>query len=255
MAALTVTAAITEILLLWGIENPAAAASSSTARAYNDLNRALQLLWANAENLNYFNQATIQATLLANVASLTLPTNIQEIIGPVRLDSTKQPMQPIATRFEAENYAAVYLGGQAPGAVPLAYYLQTEFNTTTDAAEALALTLFPVPPPTMNTVIDLDVVTNAPSYGPSDFTAGTNIPIPHQYGESILLPLCRHAGMSHYLFLEAESRGVMIEAEYREAKRLLGIVEPDVDEVRPEVKVSDFVEFKPIPPLSQRKKA
>lgn len=230
--ALNVKQAITDIMLLWGIENPDASASATRARAMLDLNKSVQLLWANAEKLDYFNQQPITQTLVANTASLVLESGIQNIIGPVRIAATGAVLNPIKTRDDLENFGPYYLGQDTvlQGA-PFAYYLQRSFQSD---ADCLALSIFPVPVPLINTAIKLDVVMDCPSYTYTDYCNSTVIPVPHAYGELILLPLMRHSAMSHSLFC-VPTRAPLIEAEYVEARKALGLVAPEVDEIQPEM--------------------
>lgn len=229
---ITVTQVITDMMLLWGIEDPNVSASASRARCFLDLNRAVQMLWANAAKLDYFSQTTITKTLTANTESLVFDETIQKIEGPVRLASTKAPLNPIRTRFELENYAPVYMGlSSVPNGTPLAYYLQREYQ---NEASSVLLSLYPVPIPAVDTDILLDIILEAPGdYTTDDFDGATVIPIPHAYGESILIPLCRHAAMSHFLFC-VPTRAPMIEAEYSRAMLALGLVAPEVDEISKE---------------------
>jgi hypothetical protein len=222
-------------MLLWGIEKPDSSASATRARAMIDLNGALELLWANAEQLDYFNQTTIEVTLPGNTESLALEAGIQKIIGPVRLASGQQ-LNPVATRYEAENFGPIYVGVPSlPNGPPIAYYLQRQFQSE---ADSIALTIFPLPIPAVATPIKLDVVMDCPSYTYDDYCAGTVIPIPHEYGESILIPLARHSAMSHSLFV-VPARAPMIEAQYLEARKLLGLVAPEETEVAKKTNVPD----------------
>lgn len=228
---LTVKQGITEIMLLWGIENPDVSASASRARAMLDLNRSVQMLWNNAEKLDYFNQSTLVTTFTAGSPTITLESGIQNIIGPVRLTSG-QTLNPLKTRYEVENYGPIYLGVASPlsEGPPVAYYLERLFQSE---ADCMVLNLYPVPIPSVDTNVKMDVVMDCPSYTYDDYCAETVIPVPHAYAESILLPILRHAGMSHSLFC-VPTRAAMIEAEYVEARKALGLAAPEVDEIQPD---------------------
>lgn len=228
---LTVTQGITEIMLLWGIEQPDVSAPATRARAMIDLNRSVQMLWANSEKLDYFNQSTVSATLTATSESISLDGSIQNVIGPVRITATGVVINPLKTRFEAQNYARIYLGQDSIAeGIPLAYYLERTFQSD---ADSMALSLFPVPIPLVDTPISLDVIMDAPSYSYTDYCDNTVIPVPHAYAESILVPLLRHAAMSHFLFV-AKDLATQIEEQYIEARKALGLNAPEVDEIQPE---------------------
>jgi hypothetical protein len=232
---ITVAQVINDIFLLWGIEDPNASSTGSRDRAMNDLNRAAQTLWANAEQLDYFNQEPISVTLLANTDSIQLPDDLQEVLGPVRR-SDKVPLQPLRTRHEWENYARLYYGQESlAAALPLAYYLERKFVASPGEGEStLQFRLFAVPQAASDAPLTVDVVKNAPVYAWTDYCNGTTIPIPHDYGATLLIPLARHSAMSYHLFLRPE-RAPLIEADYQQARQVLGLAAPEVAEVRKEV--------------------
>lgn len=233
MAQITVPQVIAAIMLEWGVENPDASSPAMRARAMSDLNRAVELIWANAERLDYFNQTTINLTVPANTGTVALPAGIQDVIGPVRRQADLVPLNPIKERFEYENYSRVYCGQDSLAAGPLiAYYLLRQFQS---APDAINMSLCPVPQAAAETVVLIDIVSDAPSYSyASDYCSNTVIPIPHAYGAAILIPIARHNAMSSYFFIKPE-RAPMLEAEYQSAMRELGIVVPDIKENDPPV--------------------
>lgn len=238
--ATTVRTVIQDIMSLWGIENPDASIQDSRTRAMSDLNKSVQMIWQNPEKLNYFNKVTITVTILANTSSIVL-TDIQNVVGPVRDADTFLPLQAIDQKSEYENYGPLYYGEALPAGPPTAYYLDSQ-GAAPDA-DALALTLRVVPTPLVDTDIILDVIPLAPAYTWADYCAGsavgTPIPIPHVYGETLLLPIARRAAMSYFLFFKDE-RVPILEEDYRQAREQLGYGAPDIDEITPEPK--------PIPP-------
>jgi hypothetical protein len=230
---MTVTQVINDILSLWGIESGGTGTlPDAQTRALNDLNTAIQMIWQNPEKLSYFARSEINVTVLANTGSIAL-TGIQNVLGPVRITSSLQPLDPIRTRDEYENYAARYFEGVLPPGPPVAYYLDREFQNDEDS---ISMTLRVVPQPTVNTNITLDVVAPAPEYAWSDYTAGsgvgTTIPLSHGYGESLLLPIARKSATTYYLFFKPE-RATAIEEQYILARQMLGLGSPEVQEVKP----------------------
>lgn len=233
--AVTVNSVIKDIFSLWGIENPDASVQDARNRAMNDLNAAVQMVWQNPEKLNYFSRDTITVTVEANTGSIAIPPE-QNLLGPVRLPSTLQALDPIDTKYEFENYATLYFDDSLPPGPPVAYYLDREGQSGPDA---VSLTLKVVPEPTEDTDIELDVITVAPAYTWTDYCAGsatgTPIPLPHGYGESLLLPIARKSASSYFLFFKEERR-TSIEEDYQRARLMLGIAAPEIEEAKPDVK-------------------
>ena len=231
---MTVVQAINDLFSLWGMDGNANTGilPDAQTRAVNDLNTAVQMIWQNPEKLTYFARSEINATVQANTGSIAL-TGIQNVLGPVRITSTLQPLDPIRTRYEYENYAELYYNGVLPAGPPVAYYLDREIQA---GADSVSLTLRVVPQPTVNTEITLDVVAPAPEYTWNDYTAGsgvgTTIPLAHAYGESLLMPLARKSATTYYLFFKPE-RLTQIEEQYVLARQMLGLGSPEVEEVRP----------------------
>ena len=126
---------------------------------------------------------------------------------------------------EVENYDIYYGGGLTHAASSgeiAAYFVERTSQTGSDPAKA---TVHVAPTPSANTHVLLDVVKEAPRYTWTDYKNCTALPIPHQYVESLLLPLCRFKASSYRLFVNSGDKDSIIQ-EYRMAMNQLGLNDP-----------------------------
>lgn len=219
--ALGVCDVIREILLMWGIESPCNAPGWARRRAINDLNTALQVVWNQARDRDYWTRATETITLASGVASQVLDDDIQNVIGPARLSATRQPLSPISSRGELDQFADLFLDGTTPAA-PVAYFIERTNQTGNDPARC---TIHVTPAPTASTDVLLDIVREAPRFREDDIDSCPRIPIPHRYIESLLMPVARYHAMSCHLFIMPE-RKPQIDAEYAAAMALMDNANP-----------------------------
>lgn len=210
-----------EILMMWGIESPCKAPDYARRRAMNDLNNAMQVVWNQAQDRDYWTRATETITLAGGVSSQILDDDIQNIIGPARVQSTLQPLSPIGTRGELDQFADLFLDSAAADG-PVAYFIERTNQTGNDPARC---TFHVTPAPTASTAFLLDIVREAPRFRDDDIDSCPRIPIPHRYIESLLLPVARYYAMSSHLFVFPE-RKEQIEAEYAAAMGLMDNANP-----------------------------
>ncbi len=241
--AFTVQTVIKDIMSLWGIENPDASIPDARNRAMSDLNKAVQMLWQNPEKLGYFSRKTESLTISAGNDYVAV-TGIQNICGPIRRGVDNVPLFRVMDRSEFERFPVYYLGvdALADDDLTIACYLDEQASVEADSLADMKILV--LPKPIGDVVIKVDWLPNAPTYTWTDYCAddgGTVIPIPHGYGESLLLPIARKSAMSYFLFFK-EERVPLIENEYQTARAMLGLADPEMDEGKPEPK--------PVPPLN-----
>ncbi|MDR1191263.1 MAG: hypothetical protein LBK60_06320 [Verrucomicrobiales bacterium] len=228
---LTVSEVVNEILLLWGVEDPGMSVEVLRTRAVRDLNAATQLLWSRAERLDYFNRVTLTVSFPAGVNAVTLPQNIQQVLGPARLADNAQPLTLLSRRADYDGYGVLYLGltdNGVPDGVPAAWFVERHNQPEPDNAK---VTLLVTPAPLTVTAVLLDVADECPRYRWADYCAGTAVQIPHQYVESILLPVCRHSAMTCQYFTQLDRKDA-IEADYQSALTVLGLVDTQPRETK-----------------------
>jgi hypothetical protein len=182
-------------------------------------------MWTNAEGRDYWSNETITLTLLDGQDSFILPDSVQNVVGPCRRASNKRPLAPVRSIGELESFSALYLEGMA-SAEPLAYHVERMKQTATDPAKVVLR----VTPPVDGDSVDLllEVVKECPRFTVDDLQSCPLIPIPHQYAETLLIPLIRYNACSYYLFKpKNEAQKEFIEREYKQARITLGLTDPN----------------------------
>lgn len=221
---MNVTQAIDAIYEVFGIPNNASAPEIMRRRIFNDLNSALQLIWAKGHRLlDYYTRQTITATITANSNNVVLSDSVSAVLGPVNRVSDKVGLRPIRTRGEYDSFASIYAGSLTAltGAPPQAYFADQE-RPTPDSADSTKITLFVVPSPTTNTSLSLEVSIKAPAFTTNDYTNSTVIPMPHNYAETLLLPIARYLSSSSLFFADkSKQREPLLKAEYDRALKTL----------------------------------
>lgn len=217
---LTVCDVLRDIMMCWGMEQPCAAPEMAKISALNVLNNAMQVLWNQAKDRNYWTQSTITVAFNTGVTDSVLTNEIQNVVGPARL-STGELLVPLANISEAENFADAFVeDGTNNG--PVSYYIERNNQAGADPAKC---TMIISPAPTQNITVRLDVVTEAPRYFITDFVACPLCPIPHKYVESLLMPVCRYLASHSHLFIQRERQEV-IQNDYMQAAKLLDVADP-----------------------------
>lgn len=218
----------TQIYNLWGIEVKTARDTDfARPRVLEIINGALQLIYAQARVLDYFNRQT--ATLsFDDVASMALPEDFQTLLGPVRFADTKQPLKAATTLAELEQFVDIHCGGVAPDG-PRLYYIDARAAAGTNSS---ASRLHLAPAPTGDAIsIEVDYAVQAPRYETDDLLSNVRVPLPQGYAETILLPICKHMAASDGLFRKEPLRQ-SIAADYSRAMQVLGLVEPEKTSTR-----------------------
>ena len=212
---------VEEILAMWGILCLKTAPDYARDRAINDLNSALQTVWNQAENRDYWSKETLTLTLATAVASQDLANDVQNVTGNCRLSTSKRTLIPIGSLGELETFTDLYLEGDTVSE-PIGYHIERKAQAANDPVKCV---FHVAPAPTVETAFLIEVVKEAPRFSPVDLVACTLLPIPHRYVETLLLPIARYRATSYYLFDSAANKSV-IEAEYSEARVALGMADP-----------------------------
>lgn len=210
-----------EVLLVWGLQGKCAAPEFALSRAINDINAAIQTIWNQAPDRNYWTSSTITITFADGEFEKTLDDDIQNVTGPCRLESNNRTLATVGTIGEIETFVDTYLDG-VPGSTPLAYHVNRQRQAEGDPAKC---TLIIAPPASGSTDILLEVVKEAPRYLLSDLNSCPIIPIPHKYVETLLIPIARYLATSFFMFTNKDAKPA-IDEDYLMARKALGIADP-----------------------------
>lgn len=224
-----------DIISLWGVHCRKNAPSFVIARALADINAAVQTVWNQADERSYWSASTVSITLkhgtdtavdawtleTTSVNSVTLSDDIQNVVGPCRIASTKRPLVPLDTIGELESFADFYLDGET-ATEPLAYHI----DRSNQAGEEPVKCVFRcTPDATAEITLHLDVVMQPPRYTTDDLLSCPLFQIPHQYVETLLLPIARYRASSFEMFV-AKDQKESIDRDYLMAMNALGLADP-----------------------------
>lgn len=186
---LTVVQCRNDLLSKLGIEDASLAPALALQDVLVAINGALQELQRAGQA--FFTRDSITVTIGAGTALYTLPSTIQSVIGPARLNDVT-PLRGLNSRGELDQFARVFLNETGVGAstgVPMAYYVDT--RRTGVAGDIVRSNLYLAPAPLAAGTVVIDVVNDAPNYVVDDLDATTEIPVAQAYTESVFLPIAR----------------------------------------------------------------
>jgi hypothetical protein len=170
-------------------------AATSPALAWQDIvvaiNGAMQQLGTAGQD--FFTRQEITLTLAVGTAIYNVPVATQSIIGPVRWNNLK-PLRALTSEGEYDQFARIFQGATAYGVGadgdPIAYFVKYLRSGTSGDVCAITIRLAPAPSAPPGTLV-AEVVNDAPSYGISDLTSSTVLPVAQNYTESVFLPIAR----------------------------------------------------------------
>lgn len=222
---MTVTTAIDSMYEVFGLPGNAAAPDIMKRRIFSGLNEAMQILWAKGHRLlDFYTRSEGVVTFLPGVSVMTLAGSTQSVLGPVRRATDNMLLRPLATRGEYESFYSIYANSLTTltNAPPQAYFIEA---TRAGGADATALSMFVVPIPAVQIDIKYGASLTAPKFVEADYTAGVAIPVPHDYAESILLPIARYLVSSSLFFADkAKQREPALKSDYERALATLAEV-------------------------------
>lgn len=220
---LSICEIVDRTLEMWGIfcRKGATKIDFAIDRAVSDINHAMQLVWNNAEGRTYWTNETITVTVPVDASSVDLPDNLQNVTGTCRRSDNKQPLTPIGTIGDLETFNDSFMDGEAAES-PIAYHIERLGQSGNEPARCIFHVNQTVEE---ETDFLLEVVREAPRYSPTDLETCPLIPVPHQYVESLLLPIVRYQASTFYLFRQMDQKP-SIETEYKKALAQLGLSDP-----------------------------
>lgn len=213
-----------DILKRCWVEYPAFAQSFLVQDAVVAINQAIQTLWMMPED--YWKKARATFNTVAAQSAYDIADTVQEISGPVTIAGN--PLPRLSTRGDFDMFALLYEAGTATPGTPRAYYIErtkADDDQTDDPAKVQMLL---TPTPTGAQAVAYYAINDAPIYTAADFCEDPplELPIPHRYCETILLPLARYNITSSHLFWDKD-KIPMLKEEADKALILAGLADPD----------------------------
>jgi hypothetical protein len=181
-------------------------------------NAAMQLIYSQADRLEYFNRERVTVTV-GTVGSVALPSSVQRIQGEARIGG--RSLRPLASKSQVSDFATLY-GGSSP----MGFLVE---SVRESGADSLGMTLYVAPAPSQDTDITLDVTYEPPRFESADLLSGQVIPLPHKWAETIFMPLVRKwaAGDGRMPASMRAAQIAEIDAQYAAARQMLGLADID----------------------------
>jgi hypothetical protein len=222
-AKMTLERVMTQIYNVWGMEVPSARTITfARERVLEIVNASLQILYSRSKDLDYFSRTPGTITFAANVGVKDMPSNLQCLVGHVRIGSTE--LRAATSREELQNWETLYFGPNSP-TTPRIYWLETLQSEASHDSAACRLHILPTP--SEETTVSFDYAIEAPYFHMNDFNVGARLRIPHSYVETLLLPICKYKATLDNLFRGDQALRQSIVADYQRAMRQLGMIEPE----------------------------
>lgn len=192
-------------------------------RILGAINAIMQQIWSRADQLNYFNQEMVTATVTTGNKTVVLDSDVQQVIGPVS-KAGGNDLRPIPSHEALRSYVDYWYGGTPPDVQPTAYFLDCDEDLTAGGRTKITLTLPWAT--TADYALEMLVVKAVPRYTEGDLVAATPIRLPAKYVELLFLPLLREWASTDHLF-KSEAARPAITAAAQQARAALGLIEPD----------------------------
>lgn len=208
-----------DLLRKLGIEDAAQASAAQLADVALAINWALQTLFSAGED--FFTRSKLSVAFSAGIAAVELPSTVQEVLGPVRLP-TGVPLRMLSSRGELDAFGVLFLGQESwtvAQSLPQAYWVES--LRASSGADLAKIVLNIVPAPSSSITLTVEGVEECANIAVAGLGATDALAVPHQYAESIFLPLARQAITRSTSFSRAELRRE-IQADFERAMATLG---------------------------------
>jgi hypothetical protein len=236
---------VQRILNLWGHPScgEVSCDSPATEEAIGKLNAAMQRLYATGKDFGFVSTVPMTITKSGVQQFIPLPGDVVAVKRVVFQAATNQaestfadfPLRPVQTRHEYESFAASHSkdiwpldtssADLMPYVIPLAFFIEAEDTRAVIGIPRLRLMLGPVPNLPRTWKIDLQATIRPPNYRCRDVPAGTILAVPHNYAETLLIPLALYYATASRYFTKRELLE-SVTAQAQEAREFVGEIQP-----------------------------
>lgn len=198
----------------------------------NRTNQAFQFLWnwIPRERRTHYTKGEITVALVAGVRKYDLPNSSQSLLAPVRYTTDDVELSPVNTKWDILNFDKTN-PDLASNTRPLAYFIDRVNAGSADAVqnEAIKSILYVAPAPVTGENLSLDIETEAPHIEYTDFCAvdAPQLPMPHQYVESILLPVTAWFCTRSFYFNQLD-KTELFKADFETALQMAGATDTQI---------------------------
>lgn len=186
--------------------------------------RAYQTLWASPE-VRYFTQVEKTLQLLEGVSSYTLPAEVMKMLNPVTL----RGKQLLEVGEEANFFRPAVLGlSLAETGTPVIFHPHAQ-RELSGGADLVNISFEVKPTPDTEDTLTYFCSTHPPRFSACDLEVDEgDMPAPHEYFESCVLPLWRWYLTTCHWFDNPRLLPIL-QADYREAMIKLKLLDPSQD--------------------------
>lgn len=235
---LTVRQIFDNMMLLLGCENPDTSPQTVRDEVLAGIQAELQKMQMAGED--FYCRETATQALTAGTSVYVLAADIQKVLNPVKISGA--PLHALDSREQLDDFGPLFLGQTSrtvTSGTPIAYLVESLREISGN--DNVRIRLHVVPTPNASPTLSFDCIKEAPLYDAADLCNDAVPPVPHQYHESILLPLCRKHVTTLPYFRRNAALLPQIEDAYQTALVLLGLADPRekkprTSEVSPELK-------------------
>lgn len=217
-----------DLLRKLGFTQPATTPTDAFDDVASAVNWAFQRMWS-APNGKFFRQKERSFNTVSGQSGYSLGADVLELISPVR--ASDRDLIPITHKGDVRRFAQRYLASDATKITKArGFYLDRLAGS--DPSDPIELTILLAPTPTQVEQIDYEVGTVPPYYRACDLNEDTDeFPIPHNFIESLMLPLARwHILQSNYTRGRASQGDLEFYRDgYQTALGQLGLNDPEID--------------------------
>lgn len=196
------------------------------------INESFQSLWT--APFDHFRRKHFTFPTVIGTSAYTLDQTVQDVLGPVKANDATPHLRPIKDRGDFDNYATRFkkaLTNSSSNARPEAYFLERLFR---DAADSALIKMLLTPAPDAVYTIDMEASTEAPSFTLAEIDSAVALPIPHQYVETVLLPIARmNVTRSHYFLADERPTELQkMEQDFIAARKQIGDTDPQLPHLK-----------------------
>lgn len=177
----------------------------------------------------HFTRDTVEINLEEGENVYVLDDDVQAVVSPARLATGDRALHPVRSQYEITHFNSLH-GARTTTVRPLVYFVRTRNKAASPEAAKIEIWVAPTPadPETMVVEVERDW----PSLEADDFCIeeAADLPIPHQYVESILVPMTAY-NLTRSLWFNDKAMIPELEKDYLAALRRAGATDPQLVEV------------------------
>ncbi len=209
-----------------GFEDPDKSTTLARKDALVAIRAALQTMQLAGEE--YYAKEELDVSLVIGTSFYELAKEVQSVLEHPRVGS--RTLKKLTSRSRFDDFGPLFLGQTSRTLIdgtPLAYFVDSQRDTGDEDSVKITIRLAPAPDASATMVVP--VIKEPPVYTATELCNGTIPPVPHEYHETLLLPLCKWNVTSSFYFDKYDQLPIL-RAGRRDAMTALGLARPTKEE-------------------------